>query len=85
MDHVWTSMIALLAYSIFFTIPLFYVILIPIAEGIIHYHIDWIKVHFGCKDNTKPLFWHQFGLDQLAHQATYLLMVLTILYTKVPI
>jgi len=48
--------------------------IVAILEGIVHYHIDWIKVHFGCKDNTKPLFWNQFGQDQLAHQATYLLM-----------
>jgi hypothetical protein len=37
--------------------------------------IDYTKVKYGCKDNTKPQFWNQFGLDQLAHQASYLLIV----------
>jgi hypothetical protein len=44
------------------------------VEAVIHYHIDWTKVKFGIKDITKPMFWTQFGLDQLAHQITYILM-----------
>ena len=60
---------------------LFYLIvsstlIIPIVfvEGILHYTIDYTKVKYGCKDNTKPLFWNQFGLDQLAHQVCYMAM-----------
>lgn len=75
LDHVWTSIVALTLFSAIFPISFWSIILVPIVEGIVHYHIDWTKVHFGCKDNTKPLFWAQFGYDQLAHQATYLLMV----------
>jgi Protein of unknown function (DUF3307) len=74
LDHVWTSIVALTLFNCIFPISFWSIILVPIVEGIIHYHIDWTKVHFGCKDNTKPLFWAQFGYDQLAHQATYLLM-----------
>jgi len=77
-DHVWTSLIAFLFYSIFFVTNPFTVIWLCFAEGIIHYHIDWTKVHFGTKDQTKPAFWAQFGLDQLAHQITYLLMAAVI-------
>lgn len=75
LDHAWTSIVALTLFSAIFPISFWSIILVPIVEGIVHYHIDWTKVHFGCKDNTKPLFWAQFGYDQLAHQATYLLMV----------
>jgi hypothetical protein len=78
-DHVWTSLIVLLIYSFFVPVNLVLILFLCVAEGIIHYHIDWAKVHFGCKDNTKPLFWSQFGYDQLAHQATYLLMAAIIL------
>lgn len=74
LDHVWTSIVALTLFNCIFPISFWSIILVPIVEGIIHYHIDWTKVHFGCKDNTKHLFWAQFGYDQLAHQATYLLM-----------
>ena len=44
-------------------------------DMIIHYHIDWIKMHFGTNDSTKKEFWTQFGLDQLAHALTYIGLV----------
>jgi hypothetical protein len=51
------------------------IVIVALLEGIAHYHIDWTKVKFGSKDNTKPIFWMQFGLDQLAHQVTYVIMI----------
>lgn len=74
-DHVIGSLVALLIASFVITLSLPCIVALSIAEGIVHYHIDWAKVHFGIKDNTKPLFWNQFGMDQLAHQLTYLGMV----------
>ena len=75
-DHLYTSLIVLLIFCAFIKLlsPLSMLIAV-IAEGIIHYHVDYIKVHYGCKDNTKPLYWNQFGQDQLAHQLTYIGMV----------
>jgi hypothetical protein len=74
LDHIYTSMIVLLVFCFYKVLPPGGIVIVSILEGVIHYHIDWVKVHFGCKDHTKPLFWNQFGLDQLAHQATYLAM-----------
>lgn len=74
-DHAWTSMIALLIFTLIHPLSILSVILLPLIEGIIHYHIDWIKVHYGAKDLTKPIFWNQFGQDQLAHQITYIWMI----------
>jgi hypothetical protein len=65
-------MIALFIFNFWHPIDPLTILWLPFVEGIIHYHIDWTKVYFGCKDMTKPLFWNQFGQDQLAHQATYL-------------
>jgi hypothetical protein len=78
-DHVWTSMVVLLIFSFFVPTNPFVLIGLCLVEGIIHYHIDWIKVKYGSKDQTKPMFWTQFGLDQLAHQLTYLWMVWVVL------
>ena len=50
-------------------------VFVAVVEGIVHYLVDYIKVKHGSKDNTKPIFWTQFGLDQLAHAVTYLWMV----------
>lgn len=75
MEHMIASMFVLLVYGTFITINPIAIIWLCFAEGIVHYIIDFIKVKYGCKDNTKPLFWNQFGLDQLAHQLTYIAMV----------
>ncbi len=75
LDHVWSSLLVLMIFSIFHAIPVITIIAVAFAEGIYHYLIDYTKVKYGCKDNTKPLFWNQFGLDQLAHQISYLAIV----------
>ena len=75
MEHMVASMISLFVCSIFVKLNPVTVLWLCVVEGILHYIIDYIKVKYGCKDNTKPLFWNQFGLDQLAHQTTYLGMV----------
>ena len=77
-DHIWTSLVVLFIASFFTSIAVWAILPVCIIEGIIHYHIDWVKVHYGSKDMCKPLFWNQFGLDQLAHQATYLAMVVAL-------
>jgi hypothetical protein len=75
LDHVWTSMITLFIFDqLVFAINPLVVLLLPVIEGIIHYHIDFIKVKHGSKDMTSSWYWNHFGLDQLAHQMTYLLM-----------
>jgi len=74
-DHIWCSFVALLVFNLFVPLSVIAMILAVFVEGITHYIIDFVKVKYGIKDNTKPLFWNQFGLDQLAHQSCYLLMV----------
>jgi hypothetical protein len=75
LDHIYCSLIALLVFSLFVPLSAFSILLVSLIEGVIHYLVDYAKVKYGSKDNTKPIFWTQFGLDQLAHQATYLAMV----------
>jgi len=43
-----------------------------------HYHIDWAKININKKYNYTPAdrkFWFWLGLDQLAHQLTYIVLV----------
>lgn len=79
LDHVWTTYVALLIFNIVYPLSTVEIIVVGLLEGLLHYHIDYIKVHYGSKDQTKPLFWSQFGYDQLAHQLTYLGMAAWIL------
>ena len=74
-DHIWTTMVCLMVFSLFHPVAAGTIVLVAALEGVYHYMIDYTKVKYGCKDNTKPLFWNQFGLDQLAHQTSYLVMV----------
>ena len=72
LDHVWTTYVVLFLFSFVHPLPIIDLLVVGLLEGVLHYHIDYIKVHYGSKDQTKPLFWSQFGYDQLAHQLTYL-------------
>ena len=72
LDHIWTTLVVLFLFSFLHPLAVTAMIAIAVSEGIYHYLIDYKKVKYGCKDNTKPLFWNQFGQDQLAHQASYL-------------
>jgi hypothetical protein len=74
-DHIWHTLVALVIFNIFVPLSALSMLVVAFVEGVVHYIIDFIKVKYGIKDNTKPLFWNQFGLDQLAHQVTYLIMV----------
>lgn len=77
-DHVSGSLAAFLIYDLFFDVSLPLAIVLSVIEGIIHYHIDWVKVHYGTKDITTSKFWNQFGIDQLAHQLTYLAIAILV-------
>ena len=74
-EHMICSAVSLLLFSFFVPLNVFVIIFLVLAEGLIHYLVDYTKVKYGSKDQTKPIFWTQFGLDQLAHQVTYLWMV----------
>ena len=78
-DHIWGTLVALLVFNLFVPISAGLMLAVAVVEGIAHYVIDYTKVKYGCKDNTKPLFWNQFGLDQLAHQTCYIIMAYILL------
>jgi hypothetical protein len=47
-------------------------------DFLLHYHIDWTKSNINKKYNytqDNPKFWIWFGLDQLAHQFTYIVLI----------
>jgi hypothetical protein len=54
---------------------LLFAIICGVIDFVVHYHIDWLKMNYGNRDITTPAFWNHLGLDQMAHQLTYLLIV----------
>jgi hypothetical protein len=75
LDHIILSLVALMVFNCFYPVSALTILLYSTVEGVIHYHIDWFKVRFGTKNMQSGLFWNQFGLDQLAHQLTYIGMI----------
>lgn len=73
-DHIKATAVVLAIFYFFFPVSLVSILITIAVEGPFHYIVDYTKVKFGCKDNTKPLFWNQFGLDQMAHQLSYLVI-----------
>jgi hypothetical protein len=49
-------------------------VLLGLADFVLHYHIDYVKIQYGEKDLKEKRFWSHFGLDQFAHQITYILL-----------
>jgi hypothetical protein len=73
-DHIKASAVILMIYCLVHPMSIWTLLAIVLLEGVYHYMVDYTKVKYGSKDNTKPLFWNQFGLDQMAHQISYLVI-----------
>ena len=50
-------------------------IMMGVIDAVVHYHIDWAKMNWGNRDIENPSFWAHLGLDQMAHQLTYIGLV----------
>lgn len=65
-----------LACVLFFvSVPL--AIIIAVLDTVLHYHIDYAKTIWSKQNHAAPdqnKFWIAHGLDQLAHQLTYVLI-----------
>ena len=67
-------------FSVFLIFFNFYISsVVGIIDFLLHYHIDYCKMRFGNRDIKTKQFWIQLGLDQLAHQITYLGLVLLVI------
>ena len=52
--------------------------MIVIGEFLVHYHVDWLKLHVDHRYRLRidrSAYWIVFGIDQLLHQATYIVML----------
>jgi ascorbate-specific PTS system EIIC-type component UlaA len=56
--------------------------IVMISEFLVHYHVDWSKARidktYRWSDTSAP-YWIVFGLDQLIHQMTYLVIVFVLI------
>ena len=78
MLHSMEHAIATLLILLFFVDPIT-AIALALFDFVTHYHIDWVKMNYGCKDIQNPKFWSHLGLDQMAHQIVYLIIAFAIM------
>jgi hypothetical protein len=55
------------------------------AEFVLHYGLDYAKIHYSQDahiDRSPRRFWVLHGVDQLAHQLTYALLIFFVLRAK---
>lgn len=61
---------------------LLWIVVLAVAEMVVHYHIDWLKARAVDRSGTGPRdarYWLLTGLDQAAHQLTYIAMAAALL------
>lgn len=49
--------------------------IVGVVDGLLHYHVDYIKARWGERDPSNPRFWIHLGLDQLCHALFYIWLV----------
>lgn len=76
LEHAFGTFFITVAFMLFGldSVSISLLIGITLLDLVVHYNVDWFKMNFGCKDMTNKLFWWHLGMDQFAHQATYLLI-----------
>ena len=59
-------------------LPLTVAMVFFVIDAVLHFHIDWLKGSYSERTGDGPEdkgFWRAFGVDQLAHQLTYIGMI----------
>lgn len=74
LEQATGTLIALFIGSFFLPVSFMMMVLMTIFDFLIHYHIDYVKMAYGIKNVQSTRFWREFGLDQISHQLTYLLI-----------
>lgn len=71
--HGGATIICFIAFSGYIAL------LLGLLDGIIHYHIDWIKENiakkFQWRAEQHTQFWWLLGLDQFFHMLTYIFLI----------
>jgi hypothetical protein len=75
MEHsAWHGILTALVFWIW--VPITHAVLIGLIDFFLHYHIDYVKMRYGERNFSTKTYWIHFGLDQLAHNLTYILLIL---------
>mgnify|MGYP000227006797 CR=1 FL=1 len=77
-QHAGIHAILTLLVVLIVGLPLSVALTLFAIDGVVHFHIDWLKGTYSESSGEGPdqrNYWRAFGVDQLAHQLTYVGMV----------
>jgi hypothetical protein len=68
---IWHAMLTFLVLVMVLelVLPAF---VLGILDGLVHYHIDYVKARWGSKDANTQRFWRELGFDQFCHMTFYI-------------
>jgi hypothetical protein len=75
--HAAMSVVVLLIFAT----PLWLALVLFAAEFVVHYALDYAKIHYsaGVRADKQPSrYWALHGIDQLTHQLTYAAMIFAV-------
>ena len=78
MQHAGVHAVFSLLCALIAGLPTLVAIVFLVIDAVVHFHIDWVKGAYSERTGDGPdskQYWRAFGIDQLAHQLTYLGMI----------
>lgn len=82
-SHSWIHCLGTFLVLVWFT-DIDTAVQCAVADGVIHYHIDYLKMKIGVWYNLNPnnseWYWILLGLDQFLHTLTYLAIIYVIVW-----
>jgi len=82
LEHAGLHAVASIPALLVLTQSVAAIAIVVVVEFAVHYHVDFVKARIdksqGLSDTSRA-YWVVFGLDQLVHQMTYLVIVTVLL------
>ena len=77
------AVLTLPVYLLLAPATLFMALVIPVGEFAVHYHVDWTKEQIVKRAHLsvdQAWYWRVFGVDQLMHALTYIVIIAVLVW-----
>ena len=70
---LWHGILTALIFGL--VVPIQLSLVLGLVDMMLHYHIDYAKIRYEARTTSETKKWAYFGLDQCAHQITYVILI----------
>lgn len=78
LKHICHHILGSLLILLFYNIKSILIPLLLLLETFLHYHIDYLHMHYGPTSYRDKKYWQWLGAEQFLHQLTIILMMILI-------